>query len=111
MQSRAKYRPDVNGPEEATYRRNRAYLFKTGEVCAICGGYIDKTLPFPHPMSKSVDHIIPVAKGGKSTLDNLQLTHLQCNKAKGVKIMDLKQPKPENRPLLPQTFDWSSYSD
>lgn len=108
MQSRAKYRPDVNGPEEGLYKKNRAYLIKTGEVCAICGGYIDKSLKFPNPMSPSVDHKIPVSKGGRSTLDNLQLTHLCCNKAKGTKIVIQKENK--NTPnRLPQSFDWTNY--
>lgn len=109
--TRPKYRPDVSGPEEALYKKNRAYLLKTGERCSLCGGYIDKSLKFPDPMSPSVDHIIPVAKGGKSTLDNLQLTHLACNKAKGKKIIIQKKEISTVRATLPQSVDWSSYRD
>ncbi|MDD3841546.1 MAG: HNH endonuclease [Bacilli bacterium] len=30
-----------------------------------------------------VDHIVPIAKGGKSTYDNLQTLCHRCNSAKG----------------------------
>lgn len=33
-----------------------------------------------------IDHIIPIAKGGKSTFDNLQTLCHRCNKAKGTTI-------------------------
>lgn len=33
-----------------------------------------------------VDHIIPIAKGGKTTMDNLQTLCHRCNQAKGSKI-------------------------
>jgi 5-methylcytosine-specific restriction endonuclease McrA len=34
-----------------------------------------------------VDHIIPLAKGGSHTQDNLQLTHARCNLKKGAKLL------------------------
>lgn len=33
-----------------------------------------------------IDHIVPIAKGGKSTLDNLQTLCAECNKRKGTTI-------------------------
>jgi 5-methylcytosine-specific restriction endonuclease McrA len=42
--------------------------------------------PF-HPLSVEVDHKIPRARGGALyELDNLQLTHSQCNRKKGAKM-------------------------
>ena len=32
-----------------------------------------------------VDHIIPISRGGKDILANLQLTHRECNLSKGSK--------------------------
>ena len=44
-------------------------------------------LKYPDPMSKTVDHIIPIAKGGHpSDLANLQLAHRWCNRQKGAKM-------------------------
>lgn len=35
---------------------------------------------------KSIDHIIPLSKGGSHTWDNVQLAHLSCNVTKGNRI-------------------------
>jgi hypothetical protein len=48
-------------------------------VCKICGKPVDKSLAYPDPFSPSLDHVVPVSKGGSHTLGNLQLTHLRCN--------------------------------
>lgn len=105
-------RPDLDGNEQGIYKHNRAILRKTCNVCALCGMPIDKSLKYPHPMSISIDHIIPVALGGKSTIDNLQATHLLCNKEKGKKL--LVNPKETFKPItrektIPQYIDWSAY--
>lgn len=65
-----------------TERRYRRILMKRGEPCGICGGDIDQTLPQYHPMAWELDHIVPVARGGEHTLDNLQPSHRRCNRAK-----------------------------
>lgn len=80
-------RPDMDGNERGIYLHNKNILRKTATVCALCGMPFDKTLKYPHPMSISIDHIIPVTLGGKSTIDNLQATHLICNKSKGKKVL------------------------
>lgn len=108
-------RPDFDGSERGIYAHNKAILRKTATVCALCGMPFDKSLKYPHPMSISIDHIIPVALGGKSTLDNLQPTHLVCNKSKGKKVYS-KDKKENNEGYamkkgksLPQYIDWSNY--
>ena len=114
-------RPDFDGNERGIYAHNKALLRKTATVCALCGMPLNKSLRYPDPMSISIDHIIPVALGGKSTLDNLQPTHLICNKNKGKKVLSLSQKNlqkennsvicPEkNRGGLPQYVDWKNYS-
>lgn len=105
------YRPDVNGPEQGLFKKNKRILLRTAEICALCGGYIDKSLKYPDPMSASVDHIIPVAKGGKSTMNNLQVAHLICNKNKGTKILVNMPIAKESKSNIPQAFDWSEHKE
>lgn len=55
---------------------------RDGWVCQLCD---DPVLPFvrwPHPRSASVDHVVPVSRGGQHVESNLQLAHLGCNSAK-----------------------------
>lgn len=54
--------------------------------CGICNGDIDMNLPHPHPMSASIDHIIPISVGGTHTWDNVQSAHLTCNIKKSNKV-------------------------
>lgn len=56
--------------------------------CGICELPINLSLTYPHPMSRSVDHIIPLAIGGTHTQDNLQFAHLRCNVAKGARLLE-----------------------
>jgi 5-methylcytosine-specific restriction endonuclease McrA len=50
--------------------------------CGICGQPIARVLRHPHPESVTVDHIIPLARGGPHSYGNLQLAHLRCNSRK-----------------------------
>ena len=55
----------------------RSEVWRRGDAkCTTCGS--NQNLQF--------DHIIPVAKGGATTVDNLQLLCQPCNLAKGAKI-------------------------
>lgn len=97
-------RPDRNGPFAAAFDTNRKIILATQSICAVCGGIVDKSLRAPDPMSPSIDHIIPVSRGGHpSDLANLQLTHRACNRAKGSKIITEKVQK-ENTFI--QSHDW-----
>lgn len=52
---------------------------RDGTKCGICSTDIDMALVFPDTMRASVDHVIPVARGGSNDPDNLQIAHLHCN--------------------------------
>lgn len=64
-------------------------LFASAEVherdqwtCGLCQLPVDPGLAWPHPMSASVDHILPLSQGGSHTLANVQCAHLSCNSRK-----------------------------
>jgi 5-methylcytosine-specific restriction endonuclease McrA len=52
-------------------------------VCQLCKRKVDRMLFWPHPKSPSIDHVIPLTKGGMHEPANVQLAHLVCNTAKG----------------------------
>lgn len=84
---RKKQRADRQGANRVQYEKNRKRILASQDVCAICGKPVDKRLKFPHPMSATVDHIIPIDLGGHpSDISNLQLAHNACNRAKSNKI-------------------------
>lgn len=51
-------------------------------ICGLCRKRVDKKLAWPHPMSKSLDHVIPIARHGAHVKANVQLAHLHCNLSK-----------------------------
>lgn len=107
-------RPDREGPHRVAFERNRKKILLTGEVCGICGKPVDKSLKFPHPLSPTVDHIIPIERGGHpSAIENLQLAHFACNRAKSDKMQRASaaptQGEPVTMRMLPQSRDWLAY--
>lgn len=58
---------------------------RDGWVCQLCGDPIDKTLRHPDPLSPSLDHRVPLVKGGAHSYANTQAAHLTCNLRKGAR--------------------------
>jgi hypothetical protein len=89
----AKYRLNHMEEKRACERNRRAlkigvgyepylssYVFeRDGWVCGICGRKINKQLKHPDPLSPSIDHIVPLSKGGTDSPINVQESHLRCN--------------------------------
>lgn len=104
-------RPDHDGWAAATYRKARKKIFASQSVCAICGRPVNFDLRFPDPWSATVDHIIPISKGGNpADIANLQLAHLQCNRMKASKTNLISAVKKAigNREL-PLSLDYANY--
>lgn len=55
---------------------------RDGWRCGICGEKVDRRLKYPHPRSASLDHIVPLAKGGHHRRSNVQCSHWICNSRK-----------------------------
>lgn len=111
MPAKQQNRPDQHGWAEATYRKARKKIFATQSICAICGRPVNFDLRFPDPWSPTVDHIVPVSKGGNpADIANMQLAHLQCNRLKASKTHLVAAVKKSfgNRDL-PLSFDYSTY--
>ena len=61
---------------------SREILDRDNWICGICRKAIDKIFSYPHPMSASIDHIIPISRGGPDLKENLQAAHFLCNNRK-----------------------------
>ena len=112
-------RPDHDGTHRLAFERNKRRILQTESICGICGLPVDKTLKYPHPMSATIDHIIPIDRGGHpSDIANLQLAHMACNRQKSNKLQVTQRqagedaqkgvPVQTNR-ALPLSADWSKY--
>lgn len=115
---RKRYRPDKDGTHRLQFEHNKKIIFATQTVCALCGKPVDFSLKYPNPWSATIDHIIPIDKGGHpSDLENMQLAHFRCNRLKSDKIQDdSKQRMKKNNDvvvitnrMLPQSIDWEKY--
>lgn len=106
---RARGRANGGRPRARIYAR---VLAPDPLICGLCLGVIDKRLPRgptnPHPMSATVDHIIPIYEGG-AELDysNLQPSHRECNLKKeakrraGYRLVQLRRLPAMQRPAPP----------
>jgi excisionase family DNA binding protein len=54
-------------------------LVRSGGRCGICGEQVD-------PAFATLDHIIPIGRGGKDEEDNCQLAHAHCNASKQARL-------------------------
>lgn len=53
-------------------------------MCWLCGLPIDPDLRSPHPLSFSMDHVVPVSMGGKvDDPNNVRAAHRICNMKRG----------------------------
>ena len=57
-------------------------LERDGWVCHICGESIGKELEFPHHLYGTLDHVVPLNKGGLHCFDNVKAAHWICNSLK-----------------------------
>ena len=64
---------------------------RDGWICGLCGESVDSSLSWPHPQSASLDHVLPLSRGGPHSKANSQLAHLSCNVIKGARIDDTEE--------------------
>lgn len=60
--------------------------------CSLCKQPVDPLVKWPHPKSPSLDHRIPLSRGGAHDPSNVDLAHLGCNTAKNNRV-DEEQPR------------------
>ena len=80
MEKKKRYRPDKDGHDRVKYNYYRDKMKALQPPCALCGLPINYELKHPNPWSFTIDHIIPISKGGTTDEGNLQPAHFKCNR-------------------------------
>ena len=87
---RASYRIKTVKRQSKTVKPTRLAADKVvetyGSDCHICRQPIDLTLARTSREGLTVDHVIPLSKGGLDTIDNMRPAHWICNVRKGDKL-------------------------
>lgn len=73
----------IRGMEPRPVSAVALYRRRGNPPCGICGLPIDPALKYPHPFSVTVDHVVPLTRGGTHHDSNLQPAHARCNTSKG----------------------------
>lgn len=55
-------------------------------TCHLCNQLIDRWRRGQDYMRATLDHVIPLSKGGKHTYDNVKAAHWRCNMDKGDRL-------------------------
>jgi 5-methylcytosine-specific restriction endonuclease McrA len=80
-----KRRAQIESVEHERVDYQRIWVEQAG-VCGLCDELMDWDIKFPDPLSKSVDHIMPISRGGGHVQENVQWAHLGCNLSKGARV-------------------------
>ena len=65
----------------------RGRLFERDNwACYLCGTQLRRDVTAPHPLSPSLDHVVPISAGGSNDLSNVRSAHFGCNVEKGDRL-------------------------
>ncbi|MGV3525539.1 MAG: HNH endonuclease [Candidatus Sericytochromatia bacterium] len=84
---------------KVTYSRRNVHV-RDHYTCQYCGSVSNLTL----------DHVMPLSRGGKSTWENVVTACYPCNSSKGSRTPEeagMKLTKPPKRPSMLMHIDWN----
>ncbi|MFC6292507.1 hypothetical protein BHU61_06705 [Macrococcus epidermidis] len=76
----------LNGSYDTSISIERL-IKRDGCKCYICGNDTDKTLHYNEDKYPTIEHVIPIAKGGIHAWENVKLACRSCNNEKGIKAL------------------------
>lgn len=94
-QRKSEYKTEQKQRRRARMRQTKSEVFRhrdvfdrDGWVCHLCQLPVDSEQRVPHPMAPTIDHVIPIPKGGEHTKANVRLAHFRCNSVRGVRPIE-----------------------
>jgi len=75
-------RARMAGVEQEPFTREEVFE-ADGYRCHLCGKKTGPTKKVPHPKAPTIDHVVPLSKGGEHSMANCRTAHHGCNLAKG----------------------------
>jgi 5-methylcytosine-specific restriction endonuclease McrA len=92
----------MNPPKGKTMHEMRLMHYQRQDgLCWLCSEPLDLFLPVHSLGSSSWEHIIPRSSGGSGGWPNVALTHCECNRARGDRLL-WKLERPRGRYVLKQ---------
>jgi 5-methylcytosine-specific restriction endonuclease McrA len=71
-------------------RIDRTQVFERDDwTCGICSLAVDPAARFPDAGSATLDHVVPMSRGGGHVWANVQLAHFYCNSIKGARDLEV----------------------
>jgi hypothetical protein len=67
--------------DDGTVSRWRIFE-RDGWTCHICGDPVDRNAEVPDLAAPTLDHVVPLARGGRHTETNIKTAHFYCNSVK-----------------------------
>lgn len=88
VELRRRIRVRLAAPPRTSVRRySRIEIFKRdGWRCHLCRWPVDRDARVPDLWAPTIDHLLPLSKGGPDTADNVATAHFQCNSIKGARM-------------------------
>jgi hypothetical protein len=83
QKAKEKWRRKRSGRESGGGYVDQEVFERDGWRCGLCRKRIGRSYSYPHPRSASIDHIVPLSRGGEDIARNVQAAHLACNLDKG----------------------------
>lgn len=66
---------------------NRRQVFERDAwTCQLCHEPVERDKVVPHPKAPTIDHVIPLARGGTHEMANTQCAHFLCNATKSDRV-------------------------
>lgn len=82
----------IENDAAAEYIDRQSVFRDDGFICQLCDQTMDMSKKTPHPLAPTLDHILPISRGGTHTRENVQSAHFHCNVSKGSRDEPLTVP-------------------